>query len=249
MNSIAKDSKKYYASLSLVPVNPRSSAISGAETLMKTPMKNNTRFQKHRGFTLVELLVVITIIAVLASLGVAGGLGALQKARKTTALATATNIVTGIRQFYGDYSILPDPSSATEDNTGSGSHYATDTAGSSGTELIEILSGLEDDTAGSVQNDRKLNYLSIKDAKNSRGGVDYSADGNTVNALFDPWGEPYYIVMDYDYDERLIFTPDGNGEATNITTEVTLNGQVGAVYSLATDTPADAKRRDIVQTW
>jgi len=210
-------------------------------------MKIYNNSKKSHGFTLVELLVVITIIAVLVGLGVAGGQAAINKARKVTAQATATNIVTGIQQFYGDYSILPDPNGVDADNTGSGAHYSTGPGGD-GTDIIEILSGLE--TGTNPFNNRKLKYLSIKNAENGLDGIDYNNSGAspTVNALYDPWGEPFYMVFDYDYDDRLEFIPDGNGGST-VTSPVNLNGQVAAVYSVGNKEPSEGTRRDVVESW
>ncbi|RPJ32744.1 MAG: type II secretion system protein, partial [Verrucomicrobiaceae bacterium] len=63
--------------------------------------------RRAHGFTLIELLVVIAIIAVLAGGGFAAGNAAIQKARKTTALATATAIETAVNNFYTEYGSMP----------------------------------------------------------------------------------------------------------------------------------------------
>ena len=56
---------------------------------------------------LVELLVVIAIIAVLAGAGFAAGNAAIQKAKKTTALATCTAIESAVNNFYTEYGAMP----------------------------------------------------------------------------------------------------------------------------------------------
>jgi prepilin-type N-terminal cleavage/methylation domain-containing protein len=200
---------------------------------MKTPFNKGA---KH-GFTLVELLVVIVIISILATLGFSVGVGALHKARKVTALSAATNIANAVEQFYSEYHVLPDPTdAATEDN--GASPYVTDSG--DGVTLLEILAGFEDE-----QNERKIRFLSVKEAeKGNRGGIVYNGTGDAVVGLFDPWGEPYYIVLDYDYDGRLEFTPSGA-----YTYDAKLNNKRVAVYCLGTDTPSDAKRKDLVKTW
>lgn len=199
-------------------------------------MKNHPGNISRSGFTLVELLVVIAIIAVLAAAGFAGGNAAMQKAKKTTAQATATSVATAIDQYYTEYSTLPDPNDG-----GSSGDVQFDTDSGNGVELLRILAGLE--TGNDIQNDRKIRFLSLKEAKSgNRDGVVYSSDGNDIEGLYDPWGEPYYIVLDYDYDERLSVSPQGSPSKN-------LNGRRAAVYSLGTDTPADAKSNTLVRTW
>lgn len=199
-------------------------------------MKSPTNNRNPQGFTLVELLVVIVIIAVLATLGFSVGNGALQRARKVTAQSAAANVANAVEQFYSEYHLLPDPADgSTEDNN---PPYTTDSG--DGITLLEILSGFEDE-----QNERKMRFLSVKESdKGNRGGIVYNDSGDEIVGLFDPWGEPYYIVLDYDYDGRLEFTP-----SSAYSYDAKLNNKRVAVYSLGTDSPSDAKRKDLVTTW
>ena len=189
---------------------------------MKTPSKPFSR----KGFTLIELLVVIAIIAVLASAGFAVGPAMMNKAKKLSAQATATNIANAVEQFYTEYSALPDPGSSTADAT-----FATDAA-----PLLEILTG----TSTSDQNPRKIRFLSVKEAKNGLDGAVYS--GNSISKILDPWGKPFYIMLDYDYDERLSISPP-KAPAAN------LNGKRVAVYSNGTKELTEATARTLVKTW
>ena len=200
---------------------------------MKTPSFAHSK----KGFTLIELLVVIAIIAVLAAAGFAGGAAALEKARKVTAQAAATSVATAIDQFYSEYSSLPSGSGTLKTDVGDG------------VLLLNILAGLEEGT--DIENERKIRFLSLKDAKNGkRDGVVYDGSGDKINGLYDPWGGPYFIVLDNGsggdfeaYDEKLTVTPGNGIKVTK------LNGRRVAVYSLGVKEVGDASNSTLVKTW
>ena len=195
---------------------------------MKTP--SVSRFRK--GFTLIELLVVIAIIAVLAAAGFAGGTAALNKARKVSAQAAATSVATAIDQFYTEYSSLPTGAETPP--------MATNSA--AGVRILNILAGIE---TAPIENERKVRFLSLKEAKSgNRDGVVYNTGTPPqITGMFDPWGLPYYIVMDANYDERLAISPGNSIPAVN------LNGRRAAVYSLGVKNTGDANASTLVKTW
>jgi prepilin-type N-terminal cleavage/methylation domain-containing protein len=194
-------------------------------------MKNSSTKSTNRGFTLIELLVVIAIIAVLAAAGFAGGTAAMNKAKRLTAQNAASSVALAVNNFYSDNSALPDPGDNSADA------QFTTTSGS-GIKLLEILAAVD---AGE-QNAKKVRYLNVNEAKNGRGGIEYSTDGKSIKGMYDPFGQPFYIRMDYDYDERLSFTPQGS-------TAVTLNGRRVAVYSLGVPNPTDARANTLAKSW
>lgn len=196
---------------------------------MKIPTKPFSR----KGFTLVELLVVIAIIAVLAAASFAIGPAMMNKAKKVSAQAGATSLATAVEQFYTEYSALPSASADPSEGA------ALSTAkGGTGVDLLRILAGedLND------QNPRKIRFLSGKEAKNGRDGIVYSSNGNSIEAMTDPWGQPFFLKLDYNYDDRLEdVDPTKSG--------VNLNGRKVAVYSLGVQIPTDAKASTLVRSW
>ena len=193
-------------------------------------MKIPSHSSSSKGFTLIELLVVIAIIAVLASAGFAVGPAMINKAKRTSAQATAVSIANAVDQFYTEYSALPDPGTNSSDTQ-------FDTSQSTGVKLLEILAGIE-----VTQNPRKIRFLTAKEAKNGKDGIEYGSGGTSISKLTDPWGQPYYIRLDYDYDERMTVSP-ANSPAS------TLNGRRVAVYSLGVDKPAAANSKTLAKTW
>ncbi len=61
-----------------------------------------------RGFTLIEMMVVVIVIGVLAALVVPTFLGRAGKARKAVAQQKISNIETAVSLFYQDYSRFPE---------------------------------------------------------------------------------------------------------------------------------------------
>lgn len=192
---------------------------------MKTPLKPISR----KGFTLIELLVVIAIIAVLAAAGFSVGPAMMNRAKKVSAQASATALAGAVEQFYTEYSALPDP--------GSNSTDAEFNTSASGNALLRILSGENFND----QNPRQIRFLTAKQAKNGMDGMIY-VSGN-VSSMLDPWGQPFYIRLDYDYNESLTVDPSGTAPS------VTLPGRRVAVYSLGVRDLPQASAKTLVKSW
>ena len=198
---------------------------------------------RDRGFTLVELLVVITIIAVLAGAGFSAGMAAIQKARRTTALATATAIETAVNNFFTEYGSMP--SEATTDET-----VNTKKDDANGKKLVNVLLGLEG-RVGTPLNTRAMKFLSAREGKKKGtdgGGINgliYSDGGSSVEGLYDPWGGGFNVILDCDYDEKVLPAPKGGAAPSN-----PLNGRRVAVWSDGADgVTAAGKAADDVKTW
>ena len=197
-------------------------------------MKTHT--SRHpQGFTLVELLVVITIIAVLAGAGFAAGTKAVQKAKTVTALATCTSMEQAINQFYTEYNSMP--KAAITEGT------PVETVGADGNTLLDVLLGLE--TTSPALNNRAVRFLSVREGKARKNGLIYgTGTPATANGLYDPWGGSYKVEMDGDYDEIVKPQPKAAAAAAN------LNGRRVAVWSDGADgVSATGKAADDVKTW
>jgi prepilin-type N-terminal cleavage/methylation domain-containing protein len=66
------------------------------------------RQNERRGFTLLELLTVIAIIGILAALLFPAISGAINKSRRTAALAEVRGIETALKKYYQEYTSWPE---------------------------------------------------------------------------------------------------------------------------------------------
>ncbi len=201
-------------------------------------MKTQISRRPH-GFTLVELLVVIAIIAVLAGAGFAAGNAAIQKAKKTTAMATCIALESAVNNFYTEYGAMPTSGSSDE---------KIETNEKTNKTLIALL-GLEAAGGTNNLNPRNIKFLSVKEGKEvgTKGinGIIYTKQGG-FNGIYDPWGGSYKIMIDGDYDETLkSVKPKGSTAAVN------LNARRVAAWSDGADGKDDAngKATDDVVTW
>ena len=168
------------------------STTSPSHSPMSMSASNNKSKQRH-GFTLIELLIVITIIAVLAGMAFPVTGAVMNSARKIQAKNDMANLVNAIKAYQLEYHQYPDMS------TGSGDQVATNEAGSSA--LMNELLG---------DNPRRINFFEPKYVETARGGYFPSSAPSGTGALYDPWGNVYYVAVDRDYDNTLT-DPDGGG--------------------------------------
>jgi prepilin-type N-terminal cleavage/methylation domain-containing protein len=142
-------------------------------------------------FTLIELLVVIAIIAILAGLAFPAVQGALESGKKAQARNDVHQIAAAFKAFQLEYGRLP--GTATSD-------------GPAPQDYMSIL------TSSNAQNPRGIVFFEPKMAKQGKGGLD-----GTVYK--DPWGNPYIVTLDYNYDNKI--TADvGQGSQQYFTTVI-----------------------------
>lgn len=141
---------------------------------------------------LLKLAVGTTILCFLAA-----GLFMLPTARPTNTyrantLRHAVALESAIHSFYTEYGVLPDI----------GSHIQTD--GPDGVRFLNILLGLEGESA-QKQNLRDIKFLSVKEAKGRKNGLQYNEKGNRVEGLYDAWGNPFIVEINVKNEEKLRF--------------------------------------------
>jgi prepilin-type N-terminal cleavage/methylation domain-containing protein len=188
--------------------------------IMKMPSLSARR--SRTGFTLIELLVVIAIIGILAAMLLAVLPAVTNTAKKTKAKLEAQAIATAIEQYDSAYGRFPvsagiQAMAGTGDFTYGGAVFSNSIASPNGlpstdsiyttnnSEVIAILMNLTNypNGLGATVN---ANYQ-----KNPQQTVFLTAkmSGDTVSpgvgndlVYRDPWGNPYIITMDLNYDEQ-----------------------------------------------
>jgi len=138
--------------------------------------------RKDSAFTLIELLVVIAIIAILAGLAFPALQSALGSGKKAQARNDVQQIAAAIRAFELEYGRQPSTESSQDK-----------WIGESNEDVIKALLGMD-----SALNPRNVKFLEPKLVDGTAGGVNRSSF-----RFYDPWGSPYYIKLNTDYDNKI----------------------------------------------
>ena len=183
------------------------------------------RFMKLRRWHAIAIAVVAFCLFLLS-----GGLlnfssSAVTKAKKVTALNNAKSVEAALTNFFTEYGDLPHvPNQVTTDTP-------------DGVKFLNVVMGIE--TGANPQNTRGVKFLSPPQGKDKQGGLIYDSSGKSVAGLYDSWGNPYGVVLDTDFDERLQFQWGDQS--------VDLKGRRAAVFSAGPDRKLGTS--DDIRTW
>ena len=153
-----------------------------AMNLSKRPM-----ILSQHGFTLIEMLIVISIIVILAGLAFPAVNGAIHSARKAQAKSTVAQIAAAVSAYETEYGKLPSGGSTVD------------------LDFVKILSGEDDD-----ENPRRIVFLETQEWKRGKGGTN-------DNGFCDPWDEqtPYSLALDDDYNNVVDVSTNGAATGTD----------------------------------
>ena len=149
--------------------------------------------QLNKGFTLVEMLVVIAIIAILASILIPVVARAKTKAKIATAKIQMAEIDGAIKSYKNDYERYPMPKGISANKWGDVTFTSDIGALYDNAKMVEILTN-----PNHARNPKKNKYLDVKEssepASSRRPGL--SSEGRYL----DPLGNEYVISMDKNRD-------------------------------------------------
>lgn len=150
--------------------------------------------RRGTGFTLVELLVVISIIALLAAILLPAINAVFRKAEKAQAQSEVKSLESAVKAYLNEYSKFP--------SSPSDKIYSTDNS-----ELMYTLRAIASGTENSSHkaNPRQINFLEITDSSLKN------------NNFVDPWETPYWIAVDGNFDNSInLGTPYGTLQGRSV---------------------------------
>ena len=145
---------------------------------MEINFQKNVKRSNQTGFTLVELLVVISIIGMLAGLMSVAIPKAMEGGKKAKAKGELNAIVAAVKAYKQEYGRLPGSVTATSDTTFEDANSKS------------LLSALGGTNNALVENPKSVRLL------------EGAGSDGTMN---DPWGTQYLVVVDSDESNSMTY--------------------------------------------
>ncbi len=207
---------------------------------------NPAAMQKNStAFTLIELLVVIAIIAVLIGLLFPAFRAVQNQAKQTQAKNDLTQIVNAVNAYYTDYGKYP---LVTADAIISG----TTASPNNNSDLFYTLRAQPfGANLANAMNLRAIVFINPPYVKNDTAGQRRSGVSQTDGRYYDPWGTPYLVEIDGNYDNAVANPYTANaGPAPNLSTGVIAwslgSDQAGATTAAAGDKNTGVYADDVI---
>lgn len=144
-------------------------------------------FKGEKGFTLIELMIVIAILGILAAVAIPNFLNARGKAQDAAALSTLEAMKTSMEMYAADNGVYPVKTSVSELQTALGdnwpSNIKTDTAATGA--LVYVDSSETSYVVGARGRDNG-HCFSLNQAGNKLGPMEFSALGGVVTPPAEP---------------------------------------------------------------
>lgn len=147
------------------------------------------KIKSPKGFTLVEMLVVIAIIGILASVSIPFTQSIINKGKVTETKMRMKEFETAIVNYKSEQGRLPSKNDPITD---------ADIDPDDQVDIAKILLNL--DTSRSTG----IVYLDMPRAKSSKNGLVY--DNNTLTGIKDSWGQDFYMRIDYGLNSNIAQT-------------------------------------------
>ena len=176
----------------------------------------NMRVQSRKGFTVLEILVVIAIIATLAGISAPLIIRPINKGKDARALQQMRSIETALFDYQDDHhGIYPLRNGFTINSTATIPDDMFTTASAQGIYVIGVLHGaIGQDIGGSALDNRDGKvYLTVKETTLEAGDGVITATVTSPSGTFpsgtllDPWSRPYHVIIDGDKDEKVEVGP------------------------------------------
>lgn len=155
----------------------------------------------RRGFSLVELLVVISIIGLLAGLSAVAIPKAMEAGKKAKAKGDLMAIVAAVKAYKQEYGRWPVniPNGIDDEDTEGAGTYSW-FSGDRSKELMQILGASAMDNSG--LNPKKIRFL----------------EGANADGVFvDPWNQQYIVKLDTNESNSIEYYGPGNKPNINLT--------------------------------